>query len=110
MIGLSRAVDLARAMPGARVLYLVVELCALTFRHGDNSKSNVVASALFGDGAAAALISTEGEGPSFGAGGRAHLCPIPSTSWAGGSRRTASAFCSRATFPLWCAPSITAGR
>ncbi len=69
VIGLSRAVDLARAHPGSRVLYLVVELCALTFRHGDNSKSNVVAAALFGDGAAAALISTEGDGPIFGAAG-----------------------------------------
>jgi len=69
VIGLSRAIDLAKAHPGARVLYLVVELCALTFRHGDNTKSNVVAAALFGDGAAAALISTEGEGPSFGVAG-----------------------------------------
>jgi len=62
-------VDLARVTPGTRVLYLVVELCALTFRYGDNRRSNVVASALFGDGAAAALISTEGEGPVFGASG-----------------------------------------
>jgi alkylresorcinol/alkylpyrone synthase len=69
VIGVSRAVDLARALPGSRVLYLVVELCALTFRYGDNSKGNVVASALFGDGAAAALISTDGLGPAFGAAG-----------------------------------------
>jgi alkylresorcinol/alkylpyrone synthase len=74
VIGLSRAVELARAYPGSRVLYLVVELCALTFRHGDNSKSNVVAAALFGDGAAAALISTEGDGPRFGAAGE-HTFP-----------------------------------
>lgn len=74
VIGLSRAVDLARAYPGTRVLYLVVELCALTFRYGDNTKSNVVAAALFGDGAAAALISTDGEGPSFGAAGE-HTFP-----------------------------------
>ena len=74
VIGLSRAVDLAKAHPGARVLYLVVELCALTFRFGDNSRGNVVAAALFGDGAAAALISTEGEGPSFGAAGE-HTFP-----------------------------------
>jgi alkylresorcinol/alkylpyrone synthase len=67
--GLARAVDQARALPGSRVLYLVVELCALTFRHGDNSKSNVVASALFGDGAAAAIISTDGAGPTFGPAG-----------------------------------------
>jgi alkylresorcinol/alkylpyrone synthase len=69
VIGLARAVDQARALPGSRVLYLVVELCTLTFRHGDNSKSNVVASALFGDGAAAAIISTEGPGPTFGPAG-----------------------------------------
>jgi alkylresorcinol/alkylpyrone synthase len=67
--GLARAVDQARALPGSRVLYLVVELCTLTFRHGDNSKSNVVASALFGDGAAAAIISTDGSGPAFGPAG-----------------------------------------
>jgi alkylresorcinol/alkylpyrone synthase len=67
--GLARAVDQARALPGSRVLYLVVELCTLTFRHGDNSKSNVVASAIFGDGAAAAVISTEGSGPTFGPAG-----------------------------------------
>jgi alkylresorcinol/alkylpyrone synthase len=67
--GLARAVDQARAIPGSRVIYLVVELCTLTFRHGDNSKSNVVASALFGDGAAAAIISTDGSGPTFGPAG-----------------------------------------
>ena len=67
--GLARAIDLARALPGSNVLYLVVELCTLTFRHGDNSKSNVIASALFGDGAAAAVISTEGDGPLFGPAG-----------------------------------------
>jgi len=69
VIGLARAVDLARVTPGTRVLYLVVELCALTFRYGDNRRSNVVASALFGDGAAAGLISTDGEGPVFGPSG-----------------------------------------
>jgi alkylresorcinol/alkylpyrone synthase len=63
VMGLARAAQLARAMPGARVLYLVVELCALTFRKNDFSKSNIVATALFGDGAAGAIISTAGEGP-----------------------------------------------
>lgn len=56
VLGLARAGALARAMPGARVLFLVVELCALTFRKVDQSKSNIIAAALFGDGAAAALI------------------------------------------------------
>jgi len=69
VIGLSRAADLARAAPGSRVLLLVVELCALAFRKNDVSKSNVVATALFGDGAAAAVIACAGEGPALGAGG-----------------------------------------
>ena len=65
VLGLGRAAALARARPGANVLLLVVELCALTFRQGDHSNANIVATALFGDGAAAVLIcagETEGEG------------------------------------------------
>ena len=69
VIGHSRAADLARARPGSRVLFLVVELCALTFRKNDLTKSNFVATALFGDGAAGAILSTQGEGPAFGASG-----------------------------------------
>jgi alkylresorcinol/alkylpyrone synthase len=49
------------------VMFLVVELCTVTFRKNDASKSNIVASALFGDGCAGALLSTEGEGPAIGA-------------------------------------------
>ena len=63
VLGLGRAAALAGAMPGSRILLLVVELCGLTFRHADRSKSNVIAAALFGDGAAGAVISTEGDGP-----------------------------------------------
>ncbi|MGQ0740980.1 MAG: type III polyketide synthase [Alphaproteobacteria bacterium] len=69
VIGLARAADMAAAMPGAKVLLLVVELCALTFRKDDFSKSNIVAAALFGDGAAGAILSTGGAGPRIGAGG-----------------------------------------
>jgi alkylresorcinol/alkylpyrone synthase len=72
--GLARAADLARARPGTNVLVLVVELCALCFRRGDSSKSNFVATALFGDGAAAALISTAGDGPRLGPAGE-HTWP-----------------------------------
>ena len=60
VLGLARAAALARGQPDARVLYLVVELCALTFRRGDRSKSNIIATALFGDGAAAAVVSCRG--------------------------------------------------
>jgi alkylresorcinol/alkylpyrone synthase len=69
VLGISRAATFARAMPESRILYLVVELCALWFRRDDRTKSNIVATALFGDGAAAAVISCRGEGPVFGAGG-----------------------------------------
>lgn len=59
VLGLARAAQMAISRPGARVLLAVVELCGLTFRRGDHSKSNIVATALFGDGAAAAVVSTE---------------------------------------------------
>ncbi len=68
-LGLARAAAMARAAPGARVLLLVVELCALTFRRNDRSSSNIVATALFGDGAAAAILSTAGQGPAIAATG-----------------------------------------
>jgi alkylresorcinol/alkylpyrone synthase len=63
VLGLARAGSVAKVEPGSLVLFLVVELCALSFRRDDLSKSNIVATALFGDGAAATLLSTEGEGP-----------------------------------------------
>jgi alkylresorcinol/alkylpyrone synthase len=69
VVGLTRAAELAKAEPGSRVLFLAVELCALTFRKDDISKSNIVATALFGDGAAGAILSTKGAGPALGPGG-----------------------------------------
>jgi alkylresorcinol/alkylpyrone synthase len=68
-IGLARAAAIARANPHALVLFLVVELCALCFRRDDFSKSNIVATALFGDGAAAALLASTGEGARIVGGG-----------------------------------------
>lgn len=64
VMGLGRAAALARAEPASRVLLLVVELCGLAFRRADRRKNNVIATALFGDGAAAALIGGEArDGP-----------------------------------------------
>ena len=57
VLGLSRAAALAIAAPLSRVLFLDIELSTLTFRAHDRSKSNLVATALFGDGAAAAIIT-----------------------------------------------------
>jgi alkylresorcinol/alkylpyrone synthase len=69
ILGLARAAALARAAPASRVLFLVVELCSLCFQENDRSKSNIVATALFGDGAAGAIVSCRGEGPSIGPSG-----------------------------------------
>jgi alkylresorcinol/alkylpyrone synthase len=76
VLGLARAADLARARPGNTVLFLVVELCALSFRRDDLTKSNIVATALFGDGAAAAIVTSgdAADGPAFGPSGE-HLFP-----------------------------------
>jgi alkylresorcinol/alkylpyrone synthase len=54
--GLALAARLAVSEPGSRVLLVVVELCTLAFRRDKPTKSNIVASALFGDGAAACVL------------------------------------------------------
>ena len=69
VLGLARAAACARASPGSRVLFLVVELCTLTFRGRDRSAKNLVATALFRDGAAAALLTEDGPGPAVSAWG-----------------------------------------
>ena len=67
-VGLARAAMMAQAKP-AHVLLLVVELCALWFRRDDLTKSNIVATALFGDGAAAAVLRAAVTGPTIAASG-----------------------------------------
>ena len=74
VLGLGRAATLARARPGSRVLLLVTELCSLALRRRDVSKANLVACALFGDAAAALLLTTEGTGPAVAANGE-HRMP-----------------------------------
>lgn len=74
VLGLARAARLAQAAPDEHILFLVVEPCALTFCRNDCSKSNIVATALFGDGAAAAVVSCRGSGPRIGAAGE-HTWP-----------------------------------
>ena len=63
--GLARASDLVRA-GYEHVLLIVVELCSLTFQMGDDSKTNIIGTALFADGGAALVIGAE-ENPSLGA-------------------------------------------
>jgi alkylresorcinol/alkylpyrone synthase len=54
--GLSLAARLAQA-PASNVLLVVIELCTLAFRPDEMTKSNIIATALFGDGAAACILS-----------------------------------------------------
>jgi len=61
--GLARAAELAPSLSGKSVLLVTVELCSLTFQQNDYSKSNLVGTSLFADGAAAVLLNTKGDGP-----------------------------------------------
>lgn len=54
--GLSRAFEFCLAYPQAKVLVLSIELCSLTFQRNDFSKSNLIGTSLFADGAACALV------------------------------------------------------
>jgi alkylresorcinol/alkylpyrone synthase len=60
--GLALASRLAAAEPGATVLFVCVELCSLSFRMDEPSKADIVATALFGDGAAACVLRVGDEG------------------------------------------------
>lgn len=61
VLGIGLAMQLARAAPGRRVLLVAVETCTLAFRTDRLTKENIVATALFGDGAAALVLQA---GPS----------------------------------------------
>ncbi|HVZ38624.1 MAG TPA: 3-oxoacyl-[acyl-carrier-protein] synthase III C-terminal domain-containing protein [Candidatus Kapabacteria bacterium] len=54
---LSRAMEIARAVPTARILIVVTELCGLTFLRNDLGKSALIASSLFADGSAAVIVT-----------------------------------------------------
>ncbi|RLE35624.1 MAG: type III polyketide synthase [Acidobacteria bacterium] len=54
--GIARAADYVRAYPDQVAVLLSVELCSLTLQRQDLSIPNLIASGLFGDGAAAAVV------------------------------------------------------
>jgi alkylresorcinol/alkylpyrone synthase len=54
--GIARASDYLRGFPGHNALLLSVELCSLTLQREDMSVANIIASGLFGDGAAAVVL------------------------------------------------------
>jgi alkylresorcinol/alkylpyrone synthase len=76
-VGLARAYDHCLAYPSHRVLLVALECCSLTFKAGDFTMKNLIATSLFADGAAAVLIAgaaTGEAGPSIVA-TRSHLFP-----------------------------------
>jgi alkylresorcinol/alkylpyrone synthase len=56
VVGLARAADYLAAHPERAVLLLAIELSSLTFQRWDRSATNVISSAIFGDGGAAAVL------------------------------------------------------
>jgi alkylresorcinol/alkylpyrone synthase len=61
--GTARAADYLRAFPDHVALLLSVELCSLTLQLHDRSIANVIATALFGDGAAAVVLTGADRAP-----------------------------------------------
>ena len=54
--GIAHVSEYLRGMPAGVAVIVAAEFCGLTFLPGDRSKSNIVASALFGDGVGAAVV------------------------------------------------------
>jgi alkylresorcinol/alkylpyrone synthase len=67
--GLARIADVLRGAPGEIAVLLAVELCSLTLQREDLSIQNIIASGLFGDGAAAVVVGggARGRGPRIAA-------------------------------------------
>lgn len=79
--GLARVHDHLRGWPEHVAVLLSVELCSLTFQRADTSPANLIATALFGDGAAAVVAcgarratAAAASGPTVVA-SRSHLYP-----------------------------------
>ncbi len=73
--GLIYANDFLRSNKGKRAAVIAVESPTATFQHDDRSMANMVSAAIFGDGAACVLLSSEerAKGPRIMAGGMYHF-------------------------------------
>lgn len=58
-IGLARSFDLLKAYPEKNILVITCELCSLTFQKNDLRISNLIGTAIFGDGISCALLMGE---------------------------------------------------
>ncbi len=57
VVGLARAADFLAANPASAALVLALEFSSLTFQRWDRSATNVVSTAIFGDGGAAVVLA-----------------------------------------------------
>lgn len=73
--GLALAAKLAAASPGAVVLLVAVEACSLAFRMDEVGKADIVAAALFGDGAGACVLRSGEAGIATITGAAEHTWP-----------------------------------
>ena len=73
--GLALAGRLAKARPGATVLVVAIEICTAAFRLDQLTSANIVATALFGDGAAACVVRSGGQGMAAIEGAGEHQWP-----------------------------------
>jgi alkylresorcinol/alkylpyrone synthase len=73
--GLAIAARLAQAKPGSTVLLVAVEICSTAFRLDYLTKANMVASALFADGAAACVLRAGDPGLALVEGAGQHMWP-----------------------------------
>jgi alkylresorcinol/alkylpyrone synthase len=58
--GIARAADYVRGYPDHNAVLVAVELCSLTWLQNDQSPANLISTGLFGDGAAAVIVSGAG--------------------------------------------------
>ena len=68
ILGIRLAIDLAEANGGQNVLLISLELCSLSYDYSQFDKKNMIATALFADGCAAAVLTGrngQGANPSF---------------------------------------------
>jgi alkylresorcinol/alkylpyrone synthase len=84
--GLSRAAQFARAVPGANVLFLTVDLCSLCLRIDDPSIEMFVSAALFGDGAVGIVLRGEANGDRPGSAPPARIVASGEHLWRGTER------------------------
>ncbi len=83
VVGLARAADHLAAHPRKAALVLALEFSSLTFQRWDTSATNVVSTAIFGDGGAAAVLVGREHARASGPGALARLADTHSVFFGG---------------------------